>query len=67
VVVRVAHGLQAQDEAERLRPALIVISRDLFSMERAAVASAAAAIDAYVIEASTELDLDLVLDLRAAS
>ncbi len=67
VVVRVAHGLAAQDEAARLRAALIVRSRDLFSMEKTAIDRAAEALDACVVEAATERDLDSIALLRHAS
>jgi len=33
VVLRVAHGLAAQEECARMHASLIVMSRDLFSMK----------------------------------
>jgi hypothetical protein len=50
VVLRVAHGLAAQEECTRLGAELIVMSRDLFSMEKRAITAAAEIVDALVIE-----------------
>ncbi|HEY8079815.1 MAG TPA: hypothetical protein VIF62_37045 [Labilithrix sp.] len=73
VVVRVAHGLAAQDEALRLGVSLVVTSNDLFSMEKNAIAETASLLGAPIVSASREEDLDRVLAhfsfrrLRAAS
>ena len=73
VVIRVAHGLAAQDEAVRLGASLIVTSRDLFSMEKNAIMKTASMVGAAVVDASEDVDLDPVLELfsfrrlRAAS
>jgi hypothetical protein len=58
VVLRVAHGLAAQEECARMKPSVIVMSRDLFSMEKRAVTDAAWIVGAWVVE---ENDLETVL------
>jgi hypothetical protein len=63
VVLRVAHGLAAQEECARMNPSLIVMSRDLFSMEKRAVKEAASIAGTWVVE---ESELESVL-LSAAS
>ena len=66
VVARAATGTGACERASSLRPELIVVSRDLWSSERQAVAAAARELGASVVEVPASGEVDLALCMLAS-
>lgn len=59
VVARAATGPGACERADALKPELIVVSRELWSSERNAIAEVAATLGALVVETPATGDVDL--------